>query len=73
MNREPIASRKPLGAPRPAFLVALTLAVALLSSFITVVHEATQRGEAMRREQRLSGRFALPAKPTGTVLAQSRL
>ena len=73
MNAERIDFRSLVAAPRPAFLGALTLVVALLCSFILVVHEATQRGEAMRREQRMSGRLVLPVKPADAALAQARL
>ena len=66
MNVERIDFRSLSATQRQTLVLALTIAIALLSSFVLVVHEATQRGEAMRHEQRLTGRIALPSKPPQT-------
>lgn len=47
-------------ATHRSLLVATALALALLSYFVLVVHEATQRGQVARLESRQAG-----AAPTG--------
>ena len=73
MNAERIDFRRLFATRSPALAIAVTIAIALLSSFVMVVHESTQRGEAMRREQRLTGRIVLPSKTpqAGRVLEAS--